>query len=393
MSRNIKLAYIITALYYCWFWAAVWILFYLKFTDYAGIGLLETIMIATAVFGEIPTGAIADLIGKKHTLTLAFLLGSIGNIVMGSAAGFSLLALGVIIATVGHVLTSGTFEALVYDTLLSEGKESTYQKVLSNISSIKMLSLAVASIVGGFLYRHDPALPFYLVGIFQLLALVASLKLTEPAIDSYTFSWQQYKRQTIAGFQELVKTQSIAIQSCIIIAMTALTAMNGHMLIDAQLVGLNWSEQQLGVIVSIMYVLSAVIGQTTSFFTQRWGSILGAVFAAIVIATTMIAVPYAPLILATALVVFRNGSIEVFGNSASETINTNTRSQYRATTLSTYSMLANMPYILGAFYIGRLIDIYSIHDVVFVIGLVLLAVSTLSFVLLRVVASRGTIKI
>ncbi|MCA9369104.1 MAG: hypothetical protein H6773_00375 [Pseudomonadales bacterium] len=54
-----------TTLDHAWFWIAIWALFYLRFTDCAGFGLLEFTMIISFVITEIPTGAIADLFGKK----------------------------------------------------------------------------------------------------------------------------------------------------------------------------------------------------------------------------------------------------------------------------------------------------------------------------------------
>ena len=74
MTRNIYLAYFLAAMKHSWFFLGIWVFYYLQFTDYAGIGLLETIMIGTTTLGEIPTGAVADLFGKKKTLVLSFFL-------------------------------------------------------------------------------------------------------------------------------------------------------------------------------------------------------------------------------------------------------------------------------------------------------------------------------
>ena len=64
-KRNIVLAYILGYLKQSWFWLGIWVFYYLRFTNYAGIGIIESVMILTMTVGEIPTGAIADLLGKK----------------------------------------------------------------------------------------------------------------------------------------------------------------------------------------------------------------------------------------------------------------------------------------------------------------------------------------
>lgn len=382
LKNNIPLIYILTALDYSLFWAAVWVLFYLRFTDYAGVGLLESIMIITMVLGEIPTGAIADLLGKKYTLSLAFFFGFLGNIIMGFAGSFFILAVGVIGATIAGVLTSGTVEALIYDSLLSTKEEKKYQKILGNISSIKMISLAIASILGGFMYSIDPRLPFIMIAIVKLFALVLSFWLTEPPIDSEVFSWTNYTKQTIKGFHELFKSKTIKIQNILIIAMTMLVAMNGHMLIDTQLVAQGWSEKHLGIIISIMYFISAIFGQLTSFVNNKFGKYISIILASSVISITMILIPYLGIILGTVFIMFRNGIMEIFGNSVSVSINNTTESKYRATTLSTYSMISNIPYILGAYLIGNMMDNYSVHIVTAGIGFLLLFVSLLSGIII-----------
>jgi MFS family permease len=379
LKKNIKLSYIFAFLDSSLFWIAIWFLYYLRFTDYAGIGILESVMISTTVFGEIPTGAIADLLGKKYTLSLAFLFGAIGNLLMGLADTFSLLAIGVVIATLGTVLSSGTTEAFVYDTLLSIKEEKKYQKILANISSIKMIALAISSIIGGWLYKTNPSFPFYLVSIFQILALLVSFLLKEPPIDSEVFSWENYKKQVFKGFQQLFKKGKKQSQNIFIIVMSSIIFMNDHMLIDAQLVAEGWSATQLGWITAIMFFISAGMGQLSSFFANKWGKYLSNILSALSIAISMVLIPHLGILIATAFLLLRFGIAAIFNNSASAHFNEQTPSKYRATTLSTYNMVANIPYVLGAFLIGKLMDIYSVHNIAAYLGYLLLVAIVVAF--------------
>lgn len=155
MTRNIYLAYFLAAMKNSWFWLGIWVLYYLKFTNYAGIGIIETIMIGTTTLAEIPTGAVADLLGKKKTLILSFLLEAIGGFIMALALNFNQLAFSVFVLCVGGALYSGTFDALVYDSLKQVKKESNYDKILANISTITLITITLASIIGGFLYSFN----------------------------------------------------------------------------------------------------------------------------------------------------------------------------------------------------------------------------------------------
>jgi MFS family permease len=392
IEHNIFLVYILTILRYSWFWIAIWVLYYLRFTNYAGVGILESIMILTTVIGEIPTGAIADLLGKKYTLTLSFLFSAIGNLIMGFAPSFSFLALGIIGASIGGVLTSGTTEALVYDSLLTIKKEETYQKVLGNISSFKMIALAVSSIIGGLMYKISPGLPFLIVGVVQFLGLIFTLMLTEPPVDTEVFSFKNYIKQTSTGFKELFKSEKIGLQNILIIAMTMIVLMDGQVLIDAQLVAQGWSATQLGFIAAIMFLASAIIGQFTAFFSNKIGSWLTNIFASLAIALTMILIPFLGIFVGTIFIMLRNGILEIFGNSASKNINKTTQSKYRATTLSTYSMLASIPYIAGAYMIGKLMDTYSVHVVTSWLGLALAIITLVALLMLPKLNKISAIK-
>lgn len=46
-NRNIYLSYLLAFCKNSWFWLGIWVFYYLRFTNYAGIGLIETIMIGT----------------------------------------------------------------------------------------------------------------------------------------------------------------------------------------------------------------------------------------------------------------------------------------------------------------------------------------------------------
>lgn len=360
--------YVILGLNNALFWSAIWILFYLRFTNYAGIGIIESVMITTSFVAEIPTGAIADLLGKKGALIGAFLFGAIGNFLMGTTGSFEILLLAVGIMTIGGALLSGTAEALIYDTLLSIKQEKKYEKIIGNNSTIKMIVIALSSIVGGVMYSFAPGLPFIALGVVQLLSIVLCLFLIEPPIDSEKFSLVSYIKQTKFGFLELFRSKGIAFSSLTVIALTMITLINGHFLIDAQLVAQGWNEKELGIIGAIMFFLSAGIAQLTPVVSARFGKQVANIMAALSIVLTMLFIPMLGTLLATIVIMSRNGLLEVFGNTANAIINQNVRSQYRATALSSYNMLASIPYVVTAFLIGSFADNHSVNSVTVWLG-------------------------
>lgn len=165
-NQNIRLSYLLAFCKNSWFWAGIWVFYYLSFTNYAGIGLIETVMIGTTSFFEVPTGVIADLLGKKRTLLISFLFEAIGGFMMAFAPNFTILAWSVFVMCVGGALYSGTLDALIFDSLKEKNLESKYQKIISNINSVSLFAPAICSIIGGFMYVYSPRLPFLANAVF-----------------------------------------------------------------------------------------------------------------------------------------------------------------------------------------------------------------------------------
>ena len=378
--KNISLIYILTFLQNSLIWAPIWILFYLRFTDYAGIGILESMMIMVIVFGEIPTGALADLLGRRRTLVLAFLFSALGNLCMGLASDFPLLIVGVVVATLGSALSSGTVEALVYDTLLEEGKEKQYQAISGNMSSLKMLAIALSSVIGGWVYQLSPGLPFIVVAVIHLLGALLSLALIEPSINSEVFSFKNYIKQTKTGLKTLFNRQHPLLlkQNILLILMNMIIVMNWHSLMDIQLVDQGWDGQALGLITAAMYLLASVLSQSSKWLSHKHHSWTISLGSSVLVAVSMILIPRLGMILGTGIIMLRNGLTEIFSNAANQHINSVTESKYRATTLSTYNMLSNIFYVVAAYFMGQLMDAYSVNGVVATLGLALLVITLLA---------------
>ena len=261
MSRNILLTYFLTFFKNTWFWLGIWVFYYLRLTDYAGIGLIETTLIVTYTLFEIPTGAIADLFGKKLTVLLAFFLEAFGGYIMATATGLNSLVIAVFIMCVGGALYSGTIDALIYDTLKQDNKEDLYGKIIANITSIGLLAPAICSILGGYLYLINPTYPFWANFAGYVLGFILSMFLIEPKIDSIKFSLKNYLRQTKEGFSQLTRNTSIKWQVILLITIAGILTISSEMLDSFLGIEFGFKETQMGIVWAIIFVLSSLASQ------------------------------------------------------------------------------------------------------------------------------------
>jgi MFS family permease len=104
-------------------------------------------------------------LGKRKTIILACIIAGFGQIWMGVAPNLIHAALSLVVLNFGGSLKSGTFEAMIYDTLKEQGEEKKYMKILSNMNAIRLGTLAVVAILGGLIYKYNNGLPFVLNGL------------------------------------------------------------------------------------------------------------------------------------------------------------------------------------------------------------------------------------
>lgn len=371
VNQNIPIAYLLTFSKNSWFWLGIWVFYYLRFTNYAGIGIIETVLIITMTLTEIPTGAIADIFGKRKTLFLSFLFQAAGALWMALTPNFSGLALSVFVMGVGGTLYSGTLEALVYDTLKQDNRESTYDRIISVMSSIQLIAPAVCGVIGGFLYVISPSLPFFANAAFYFLGLVGTLFLVEPVIDTDKFTWVNYLNQTKQGIKQLTKTINIRNQTILLLSIGVIGVILDEMLYSFLGVEFGLKAELIGIVWAAVYLISAAVVQITPFIRKLLGDKKAVILTGSIIALILIISPILGLALGVISILLSSAFLAILTNLTSIIINKNTESKYRATTLSTFNMVKNIPYVLCAYFIGTLSDSISAKNSAFVLGVIL----------------------
>jgi MFS family permease len=181
--------------------------FGLTLTQFA---LLNSIWAATIVLLEVPSGALADIIGRKNLLVFA---GAVMVVEMGLLCVvprgnpnllFAIFIMNRVLSGAAEAAASGADEAIAYDALKAEGNEADWGRVLELQMRFQSIGFMVAMSLGAAVY--DPALmerifgmlgvdltftrettlrlPIYLTLIMAILALVTTLRMKEVWINS-----------------------------------------------------------------------------------------------------------------------------------------------------------------------------------------------------------------
>jgi len=117
----------------------------------AQIGLLFTVHAALVTVLELPTGGLADVLGRRPVVVAGALLHLVSCVVYATATGFSGFLVGVLLLGVGRALDSGPVEAWYVDTVHRLDPAADVAPGLAKHSAADGGSLAVGAVVGGLL--------------------------------------------------------------------------------------------------------------------------------------------------------------------------------------------------------------------------------------------------
>jgi MFS family permease len=110
------------------------------------ISTLFIIWSATSFICEIPSGAWADTIDRRHLLVLSALIYGVGFsswMLFPTYVGF---ALGFMLWGLSSAIMSGTFESLIYDELSERGVESEYPRMIGWAHATAMVANLLATV-------------------------------------------------------------------------------------------------------------------------------------------------------------------------------------------------------------------------------------------------------
>lgn len=153
--------------------------------SFAQIMILQSWYVGWIFLLEIPTGTIADYFGRKISLVLGYITMFAGVFVYSINPNFVLFMLGEFIWALSGSLNSGTFEAMVYDTLKLTEREIDSKKIFSRLNSFSILGVLIAAPLGSLIATYISLRASMLfVAIPVSLAIIIGFTLKEPTEKS-----------------------------------------------------------------------------------------------------------------------------------------------------------------------------------------------------------------
>lgn len=169
--------------------------------DLFQIFLLQSLFAVAVVLLEVPTGMIADRIGKRTSLIYGALFLFIGYFIYALGTDFFTFLIAEILLSVGVCLLSGADSSLLYDTLKELNRESEYTKIESKSRAYQMVSFAICNLIGGFVGSYSYRYAMYLSIIGPLLSFIVSLGFVEVNKEHLISSF----KEGLSSYKDLLK--------------------------------------------------------------------------------------------------------------------------------------------------------------------------------------------
>ena len=208
LQRNIKIMYIRSFTSHLAFFLPVMTLFFQNIVDSVTlVALVFSIMSITSLIFEIPTGAFADLFGKKKTMIIASFLTVVAITLLAFSTNFYMLIIFAVIFAFKNTLNSGTQEALYYDSIKKLGKEKDYKKILGRNEVLLQIGSFIGAISGGFMASYFLKLPFLLTIPITMFELVLVFFITEP--DYRKEKHKNILKHSYKSFKPFIKNKQL----------------------------------------------------------------------------------------------------------------------------------------------------------------------------------------
>ena len=142
------------------------------------IGIAETVFHITSLIFEIPSGVLADVFGRKKMLIVSAIMRMIGNIIMILSSNLFMVCMSIAFHALSYNFSSGSGDALAYDSLKLAKQESRFEKYESNQLIIYRLCSGISTLCAGFALTigHKLAYGADLIMCAMQIAVLASLR-------------------------------------------------------------------------------------------------------------------------------------------------------------------------------------------------------------------------
>ncbi len=313
---------------------------------------------------EIPSGYLADVIGRKKTLILGACFLPVGIGVYVFTHSFATFILAEFIIAIGNSMRSGCDSALIYDTLIQLKEEAEYKKFEGRSFYYTRVGTAISSILGGVTALISLRVPFYINMGVCLFMVPFALLLIEP---------KREKLKAQSPFKDILKISRLSFSNKQLRLLMLLTAL----LMSAGAIGI-WAYflyyESIGISIGFFGVLMAAFQLSAGVSSRQAHTLekfLGqrqSLLILLLMALTFVLLGIFQSLVLIPLILL-NAFLMGFGFPLlMDHMNRLIESKIRATVLSVANMTRSLSYVILSPLFGKIVDAFSLSTAFILLG-------------------------
>jgi MFS family permease len=179
--------------------------------DLFQINLINMVYYGVVVLGEIPTGAVADMYGRKTSFLLASLLLSMAMFTYFLGHSWKMFVLAEGLAALGSTFLSGAFQAWLVDRLKYYHYDRPFFPIFARVSLIELGAGMAGAMLGSRLADKDLTMPWLVAGVIMgVNGLLAALLMKE----------EYFVRKQVISLKETLGNYRLIVKDSIKLSLT-----------------------------------------------------------------------------------------------------------------------------------------------------------------------------
>ncbi|MCU0235720.1 MAG: MFS transporter [Acidobacteria bacterium] len=305
---------------------------------------------------EVPSGYLADVIGRRKTLVFGAIFYPLGVAAYTLGHSFSAFVLAELAWAVSVSMRSGCDSAMLFDSLRQLGREGEYKRFEGKCALVARSGTAVSSVAGGLLASVFLRLPFLVNFASSLFMPALALSLAEPEREPRRSKDPLLDILRICRHCLLQPHIRPVILFCGLLMAGQLTALWAYFLLYKELgIGVGW----FGVLFAVFQLAGALGGSRSHAFSVRFGA-RAALYLALLSPLFFILLGLLPSLWLLPLVPANALLWNLAYPVLLERLNLAVGSDVRATVLSLAGMAGSVTFIVISPLFGRLVDAVSL---------------------------------
>ncbi|PIE60159.1 MAG: MFS transporter [Desulfobulbus propionicus] len=362
--------------------------FTILFLDYGlsieQFSLLNTVWAFTIVLAEVPSGALADLIGRKRLMIstawlMLFEMATIAFVPLGnSTIIFTAFFINRVLSGLAEAMASGADEAMAYDTLVETGLEKQWPKVLDYQMRAQHLGYIIAMTIGAMAYdagmvnrllgwlgsdvqlsqQITMRFPVYLTLVLAFFSMLITTRMRDPLVQA-DHAAPKEKASILQVFTMVLRAGGWIVRTPFVLAVILFAMVIDHVMrmlvtMTSQYFRLiSLPEASFGVIGSAVAVLGLFVPGIARVMANRFSAGINAavliIFSLIALFLLTLFIPFWGILPVMMLFI----CLTMTSFFTSHYLNELTSSEKRATVLSFKGMAYNVAYgMTGVLYAG-----------------------------------------